>query len=113
MYTMAGIGVAIGVSGIYISNRRVTSPALPYSTSSVTCAVVFGITKVGVTGGGGNGSVGVTGGGGNGSVQAPSPDVPSMDISIMSKKTGLQFHNGVIMFYYQIVCLFSIAILYP
>ena len=51
MYTMAGIGVAIGVSGIYTSSNKGILPALPYSTSLVTCAVVFGITTVGVTGG--------------------------------------------------------------
>jgi hypothetical protein len=45
---MAGIGVAIGVSGIYISRRRGISPTLQYSTSLTTSTVVFGITISGV-----------------------------------------------------------------
>lgn len=46
---MAGIGVVIGVSGIYMSNRRGMSPALPYSMSLVTISIVVGIMgRVGV-----------------------------------------------------------------
>jgi len=51
MKITAGMGLAIGFSGMYMSKRRGTSPPLPYSMSLITSTVVVRIAGGGAAAG--------------------------------------------------------------